>query len=122
GPFRWRGSMKNRMTLIQRAPVFVALLAILALVPGAQSIHAQDGGPLDVIPPDLVAQIPPDVMAQLQARADMTGGRAALTTAAIFGMSTLGGRTIGSGDGPPGNAAAGKLTDVPLANTPFEED
>jgi hypothetical protein len=98
------------------------LLAALAIFSGAKSINAQDGGPLDVIPPEYVAQIPPDVLAQLQARADASGGRAALTTAAIFGLSTLGGRTIGSGGGPPGNAGAGKLTDVPIANTTFEED
>ena len=114
--------MKKRMTLSHRATSSVAFLAALAIFPGAKSINAQDGGPLDVIPPEYVAQIPPDVLAQLQARADASGGRAALTTAAIFGLSTLGGRSIGSGDGPPGNAGAGKLTDVPIANTTFEED
>ncbi|HKF59685.1 MAG TPA: hypothetical protein VKJ45_29860, partial [Blastocatellia bacterium] len=115
--------MKKRMTLSQRAAVSGASLAILAMIfPGAKSINAQDPGPLDVIPPEYVAQIPPDVLAQLQARADASGGRAALTTAAIFGLGTLGGRPIGSADGPPGNAGAGKLTDVPIANTAFEED
>jgi hypothetical protein len=114
--------MKKRMTLSHRGSVYLTLLAALVIFPGAKSVNAQDGGPLDVIPPEYVAQIPPDVLAQLQARADASGGRSALTTAAIFGLSTLGGRTIGSGDGPPGNAGAGKLTDVPIANTTFEED
>jgi hypothetical protein len=114
--------MTRRLTLSQRATVSGAVLAMLAILPGAESSNAQDVGPLDVIPPELVAQIPPDVLAQWQARADASGGRAALTTAAIFGLSTLGGRTIGSGDGPPGDAGAGKLTDVAIAATPFEED
>src|SRR5260370_19934812 len=114
--------MKKRITLSHRVTVSILLLAALAIFSGAKSIKAKDGGPLDVIPPEYVAQIPPDVLAQLQARADAAGGRAALTTAAIFGLSTLGGRTIGSGGGPPGNAGAGKLTDVPIANTTFEED
>lgn len=114
--------MKKRVTLSQRIAVSGASLAILAMFPCAKSMNAQDPGPLDVIPPEYVAQIPPDVLAQLQARADASGGRAALTTATIFGLSTLGGRTIGLGDGPPGNAGAGKLTDVPIANTTFEED
>src|SRR5260370_41367717 len=108
--------------LSHRATISVALTAALAIFSGAKSINAQDGGPLDVLPPEYLAQIPPDIMAQLQARADASGGRAALTTATIFGLSTLGGRAIGSGDGPPGNAGAGKLTDVPIANTTFEED
>src|SRR5260370_1077715 len=87
--------MKKRITLSHRVTTSMLLLAALAIFSGAKSINAQDGGPLDVIPPEYVAQIPPDVLAQLQARADASGGRAALTTAAIFGLSTLGGRTIG---------------------------
>jgi hypothetical protein len=114
--------MKQRMTLRRGVRLSQVLLAALAIFPGAKSINAQDGGPPDVIPAEYVAQIPPDVLAQLQARANASGGRAALLTSAIFGLNTLGGRTIGSGDGPPGNAGAGKLTDVPIANTPFEED
>src|SRR5262249_9991252 len=114
--------MKEHTSLSPRKTISVALLAALAIFPGAKSINPQDSEPLNVTPPEYVAEIPPDVLAQLQARADASGGRAALTTAAMFGLSTLGGRTIGSGDGPPGNAGAGKLTDVPIANTTFEED
>ncbi len=98
------------------------LLAALAIIPGSKSINAQDDASLGVIPPEYFAQIPADVQAQLLAKAEMSGGRSALTTATILGLNTLGGKPIGPGDGPPGNAGAGKLTDVAIATTTFEED
>ena len=108
-----------------RAIVSALVVVMLGLFPFTVA-RAQDPGPpdsgLDVIPQEYLDQIPSDILDLLTRKTEQMGGKASLLAAQALSKTSIAGKSLSPDEGPPGNAHAGKLTDVAVAATPFEED